>query len=48
MNADVVGNENDLICAWDFTKTPVDYNNIPDKTGKHSAKLMGAYKWKAL
>ena len=48
MNADVVGNENDLICAWDFTQTPVDYNNISDKTGKHTAKLIGAYKWKAL
>lgn len=48
MQADVTGTENDLICAWDFTKTPVDQNSIADKTGNHTAKIVGAYKWKAL
>jgi hypothetical protein len=45
MTSEVAGNENDLLCAWDFTKTPSDSQNIPDKTGGHSAKLMGKYKW---
>jgi len=48
MNSDVTGNENGLICAWDFTKTPQDYKAIPDKTGKHTAKLVGSYKWNPL
>lgn len=48
MNSDVTGNEAGLICAWDFDKTPADYSAIPDKTGKHIAKLVGTYKWKAI
>jgi hypothetical protein len=48
MTADVTGTESDLICAWDFIKTPADPTSIPDKTGNHTAKLAGAYKWKAL
>ncbi len=46
MSSDVVGDESDLICAWDFTETPVDDEAIPDKTGDYSAKLVGIYKWK--
>lgn len=48
MGADVQGNESDLVCAWDFTEKPADDEAIADKTGKHTAKLVGIYKWKAL
>ena len=48
MNSDVTGNESNLICAWNFTVVPSDANNIPDKTGRHSAKLVGKYKWKII
>ncbi|MFT4070801.1 MAG: DUF4972 domain-containing protein [Dysgonamonadaceae bacterium] len=47
-NSDVTGNEEGLICAWDFTKVPTDPTNIPDKTGRHSAVLVGKYKWYTL
>lgn len=46
MESDVTGNENGLVCAWDFTEKPENDEIIPDKTGKHSAKLVGIYKWK--
>ncbi|NPA35441.1 MAG: LamG domain-containing protein [Chlorobi bacterium] len=45
MSSDVSGSESDLICAWDFTEMPEDVENIPDKTGQFSAKLVGKYKW---
>jgi len=45
MNSDVTGKEKGLICAWDFTVVPENNENIPDKTGKFSAKLVGKYKW---
>lgn len=45
MNTDVTGSEADIICAWDFVEMPEDVENIPDKTGKFSAKLVGKYKW---
>lgn len=48
MNADVQGNETNLICAWDFTKVPTNKSNIPDKTGKFSAKIVGQHKWHKL
>ena len=48
MNTDVTGNENGLMCAWDFTEKPENDELILDKTGKHTAKLVGVYKWKAL
>lgn len=48
MTSDVEGNEPGLVCAWDFVNTPDDPEAIPDKTGKHVAKLVGVYKWKAL
>ncbi|HWW41604.1 LamG domain-containing protein [Pedobacter sp.] len=46
MQKEVTGNEPNLICAWDFTTVPANASNIPDKTGKHTAKLVGVYKWK--
>ncbi|MCD8042173.1 MAG: LamG domain-containing protein [Tannerellaceae bacterium] len=46
MNTEVNGNEAGLVCAWDFTIVPDDDSNIPDKTGQHTAKLVGSYKWK--
>lgn len=45
MTSDVSGSETDLICAWDFTSVPEDVSNIPDKTGRHSATIVGKYKW---
>lgn len=48
MEADVTGAEADLVCAWDFTEKPEDDGNIPDKTGRHVARLVGVYKWTAL
>lgn len=48
MNSDVSGSEPDLECAWDFTIVPEDNENIPDKTGKHVAKLVGEYNWKPI
>lgn len=45
MAADVAGNEANLICAWDFTEVPQDQENITDKTGKFSAKIVGQHKW---
>ena len=41
----VVGYESGLVCAWDFTTVVEDVTNIPDKTGKHVAKIVGNYKW---
>lgn len=48
MTADVEGTEPNLVCAWDFTEKPEDDANIPDKTGRHTATLVGVYKWTAL
>lgn len=45
MNSDVTGTESGLVCAWDFTSVAEDVTNIPDKTGKHAAKIVGNYKW---
>jgi hypothetical protein len=45
MNSDVTGTESGLVCAWDFTTVVEDVTNIPDKTGKHVAKIVGNYKW---
>ena len=42
---DVTGTENGLLCAWDFIVVPNNPANIPDKTGRHTAKLVGKYKW---
>ena len=45
MNSDVTGTESGLVCAWDITTVAEDVTNIPDKTGKHVAKIVGNYKW---
>lgn len=45
MTSDVSGKESDLVCAWDFTIVPADDQNIPDLTGRHTAKIVGLYKW---
>lgn len=45
MTNDVDGTESNIICAWDFTEMPEDVENIPDKTGKFSAKIVGKHKW---
>lgn len=48
MNSDVTGQESDLECAWDFTIVPENDESITDKTGKHTAKIVGNYKWISL
>lgn len=48
MDAEVDGTESNLVCAWDFTVKPEDDAAIPDKTGRHTAKITGAYKWNPL
>lgn len=45
MHSEVEGNEPDLVCAWDFTTVPEDEENIPDKTGQFSAKIVGMHTW---
>ena len=45
MTTEVEGTEEGLLCAWDFDVKPEDDTAIPDKTGKHTAKLEGVYKW---
>ncbi len=44
----VVGTETDLVCGWNFTQIADDNNNIPDITGKYTAKLVGNFQWKPL
>ena len=40
------GKENNLVAAWDFTEKPVGSDSeVLDLTGKHTAKLIGTYKW---
>lgn len=34
-----------LVCAWNFDETPADNSNIKDLTGRHSAKLVGSFRW---
>lgn len=48
MNADVTGTETDLICAWDFNTVPTDNQNMKDKTGRHTAKIVGNHSWKPI
>ncbi|QEC43241.1 LamG domain-containing protein [Pseudobacter ginsenosidimutans] len=48
MNGDVTGTEAGLLCAWDFLKVPADPSNIPDKTGRFTAKIQGSHKWMPL
>ncbi|MGN6417028.1 MAG: LamG-like jellyroll fold domain-containing protein [Pseudobacter sp.] len=48
MMADVTGTEAGLLCAWDFLKVPADPSNVPDKTGRFTAKIQGSHKWMPL
>lgn len=48
MNSEVTGTEPNLVCAWDFTVKPENDGAIVDKTGGHTAKIVGVYKWKPL
>lgn len=41
----VTGEEPELVCGWAFTRLALDDQNIPDLTGRYSAKLVGDYKW---
>ncbi len=45
INTPVTGSEQGLTCAWDFTEVPDDKENIPDKTGKFNAAIVGMHKW---
>lgn len=44
----VTGQETDLAAAWDFSMTVKDDQNITDLTGRHTAKLVGSYRWDML
>lgn len=45
MKSEVTGMESGLVCAWDFTSVPDNASTIQDKTGKHTAKIVGNHKW---
>lgn len=45
MKSEVTGTESGLVCAWDFTLVPDNVATIQDKTGKHTAKIVGNHKW---
>lgn len=45
MKSDVEGTEADLVCAWDFTEVVENSDDIPDKTGRFHAKIVGSHKW---
>ncbi|GAB3414217.1 DUF4972 domain-containing protein [Niabella aquatica] len=43
---EIIGKENNLVAAWDFTSKPSGADNtVLDLTGKHEAKIIGTYKW---
>lgn len=43
---EVTGKEADLAAGWDFTSKPSGSDNeIIDLTGRHTAKIIGTYKW---
>ncbi len=43
---DISGKETNLVAAWDFTSKPSGTDNsVLDLTGKHTAKVIGTYKW---
>lgn len=48
MVTDVQGTEAGLTCAWDFNEVPENKEDIKDKTGKYSAKIVGMHKWHKL
>ncbi len=41
----VVGTESDLVCGWRLTEVALDNNDIPDITGRYTAKLFGNFDW---
>lgn len=41
----VVGTEADLVCGWRLTQIALDNNDIPDITGRYSAKVVGDFNW---
>lgn len=44
--ADVTGKEADLVAAWNFTTKPSGVTNeVLDLTGRHTARIIGTYKW---
>mgnify|MGYP002605779179 CR=1 FL=1 len=44
--AEVTGREADLVAAWNFTSKPSgSTNEVLDLTGRHTAKIVGTYKW---
>ncbi|NDV63720.1 DUF4972 domain-containing protein [Bacteroides sp. 224] len=45
----ITGKETNLVAAWDFTSKPTGADNeVLDLTGKHTAKLIGTYKWERI
>lgn len=46
---EVTGKEADLAAGWDFTTKPSGADNeIIDLTGRHTAKIVGTYKWERI
>ncbi|WP_294083746.1 DUF4972 domain-containing protein [Proteiniphilum sp. UBA5384] len=46
---EVTGKETDLAAGWDFTSKPSGADNeIIDLTGRHTAKIIGTYKWERI
>nr|WP_291591400.1 DUF4972 domain-containing protein [Bacteroides sp.] len=44
--AEVTGKEGDLVAAWNFTTKPSGTTSeVLDLTGRHTAKIVGTYKW---
>lgn len=44
--AEVTGKEADLVAAWNFTTKPSGITSeVLDLTGRHTAKMIGTYKW---
>lgn len=41
MTAEATGSEDGLIAAWDFTWKPEDRDSVLDKTGRHTAQILG-------
>lgn len=47
--AEVIGKEADLVAAWNFTSKPSgSTNEVVDLTGRHTAKIIGTYRWERI
>lgn len=47
--AEVTGKEADLVAAWNFTSKPSgSTSEVLDLTGRHTAKIIGTYKWERI